>query len=1017
MSGTTIALLALALSFDGGSEPSPTRSENVETVKGLLGSAVHLGKDSILEYSTDLPGFMTPTAGTFMAWFRHDRTMPSCHMWRDRDKEDNGDVSWFIHSGVGQRNLFASGSSSIGAGIVCRGSMWPIQGPEYYWGRRILGGEWHFVAMSYDFNAGSAIWYGDGLPMKTNALGRTGRVSFAKSFTLGSGGGRLGLEGAIDEVRFMPVALGGQDLRREFLKWQPIRYELHDWSVGEGETKKFRFRAHNESPEAVKKQLKFSNGAAVSLSLAPDETKDFTVDVRGGKPGLFTLFINEGEPDARQFECMCLAKEKPAAPNGKQVLIGEYDCTKAYPSDRVALCAAEVVTNNALSYLESRDYRSAIPLAAYRFKIRNQGRPHIVELDYPDDNVRSFVFGVYSENWSRIYTKTIDCAGVMTGLDYPLSMEMKTKRLVFWPDCDSVSVVVQNYSNRGGGWRMAPASRSFYGEFPAACSAVRMYELDGLPPGPVQGMSAKRRTVAAWDEDPTIDADLTFSQAFNYDRANLEFWRVKWQRTIDYMRWNSMDSWVIKVVNYNGDVTAMDATMPEAALWWGNGGYSNGRCRGWAELGADMLGRAGMGFWVRINHRNRGGWFMRLGGGDFEGPRLPDIRDPAVRKAYLRLVAAYRDKFGRYPGFRGITLCEWHPIYFPGGEKETEIFVREMVSTLRANGGDAEVQIWMAPTSYGGAQWGTSGVKWTEWDMEKSLRAAGVDLARFSKIPGVRVVPCVRPDFYRAHMGSAATDEPYFTDSPQWTRLMRSCGVDCINLFRQSNFELYPHFGIWEDSVSPWKTELWLPTFNINNWSKDFQSYATPHAPPPYTLDSTASMVADCDVQDLLHGWWGIMESGEHDEWRRFYGQFRQIPRGRYALAKGPDDPVAVRSGAEGHYLVNREPYPVKVEYVVDGKAEKLILRHHEIRFVEGRGANGKVEVKKLTIPTRAKAEHLANLERLEAGAKAEPGNAALVRAAREAREAFDSGRIHQFRALFHLGAVRKFMHPDILIK
>ena len=156
------------------------------------------------------------------------------------------------------------------------------------------------------------------------------------------------------------------------------------------------------------------------------------------------------------------------------------------------------------------------------------------------------------------------------------------------------------------------------------------------------------------------------------------------------------------------------------------------------------------------------------------------------------------------------------------------------------------------------------------------------------------------------------------------------------------------------------------------------------------------------------------MECGEHDEWCRFYGQFRQIPRGRYVLAKGPDDPVAVRSGTEGHYLVNREPYPVKIEYAVDGKSETLILRHHEIRFVKGRGANGAVEVNWAKIPTAEKATHLANLEKLEAAAKADANNAALVRAAKEARAAFDEGRFHQFRALFHIGAVRKLMNPEL---
>ena len=337
-----------------------------------------------------------------------------------------------------------------------------------------------------------------------------------------------------------------------------------------------------------------------------------------------------------------------------------------------------------------------------------------------------------------------------------------------------------------------------------------------------------------------------------------------------------------------------------------------------------------------------------------------------------------------------------------------------MAATLRANGGDAEIYIFVDSVCFGGAKYGTSGPRWTEWNVEKTLRDSGVDLAQLSKIPGVKVAPSVRPDYYRANMDRAATDEPYLADSPLWVEAVRNAGIDGVNVFRHSNFEIYPQFGVWEAATSPWRTELWLPTYCVTTWAKDFQAYATPHAPPPYTLDSVASLIADLDVQDFMTGFWGIAESGEHDEWRRFYGQFRQIPRGRYALAKGPDDPVAVRSGAKGHYLVNREPYPVKVEYIVDGKTETLILRHHEIRFVEGRGANGNVEVMKLTIPTAEKAKHLANLERLEAGARSEPENDALVRAAKEARAAFDSGRIHQFRALFRLGAVRKLMHPEI---
>jgi hypothetical protein len=965
---------------------------------------------------------MTPTSGTFMLWFRHDYTIPSCHQWRDRDKDENGDISFILQSGVYNRYLFTSGASKIFGGIALSANIGPIPSPVKYWSRRILDGEWHFLAMSYDSSKGRVIWHADGLTIQTNAISNKAKFPLGKTFTLGSGKKRFGLEGSIDEVKLLPIALSEDDFRKEYIKYQPIRYELLDWSIQEGETRPFRFRARNESANPIKKTLTISNNSSVELSLEPNEVKEFTVNIKGETPGLFKVFINEGEVDSRQFECICLKKEEPKVTSSKKVLIGEYDATKKYPTDKVALCPNEIVTNSSLVYLESRDYRTAIPLAAYRFKIRNQGKPHIVELDYPDDKIRSFLFGVYPEKWGRIHTKTIDCAAIMTGIDYPLSMKKQTKQFVFWPDSESVSVVVQNYLNRGGGWPMPLTSRGYFGEAPAACAAVRMYELDALDPSHVQGLSENKRSIAQWDEDPTIDADLTFSQAFNFDRADLEFWRIKWQRTIDYMRWNSMDTWIIKVVNYNGDATHMDATLPEAALPWNSISYNNGRCRGWAELGADMLSRAGMGFYVRINHRNRTNWFTQLGGDFSHYGHIPDIRNPAVRKAYLRLVEAYRDKFGNIPGFRGITLNEAYPIHFPGGEKETEAFAKELVAALRAKGGNAEIQLWFETTSFGGAKYNDSGIKLKDWDGEKLLFESGIDLKRLSKIPGLKVVPCPRPDVFRSRLGSAkdgkaAMDEPYFMDAPKWVNFLRENKINCFNVIRQSNFEIYPQYGIWEDSVNAWLSELWLPPFNVVTGTKDFQSYPTPHACPPYTLDSVASLIADFDIQDFITGFWGIVESGENDEWRRFYNEFRQIPRGHYALAKGANDPVCIRYGKEGHYLVNREPYPIKAEYIVDGKEKSLILKHHEMRFIKGEGINGDIEIKNTIIPDSEKAIHLDRLQKLEAAAMEKKDNLALARAAKEARIAFEDGRFRQFRALFLLGEVRKIFNPQVFPK
>lgn len=1057
----------LRLSFDDGAEPAPIRSEKVEPVKGLSGMAAHLGRDSLLEYSSSLPGFLTPTAGTFMVWFKHDRTFPSGLYFRDRDRAENLFWQHIPGSGWYYRNLFASGEWAIirgGVGLSAKMGMCSV---EYGWCRRILDGEWHHLAFTYDAAAGKSGWFVDGMPAKPmGGADFKGVMSFEKTFTLGSGGGYPGLEGAIDEIFFSPRALDAKAVLDEYRKYHPVRYELHDWSVGVGETKKFRFRVRNESTESVNKTVRFSTGAAVALSLGPDELKDFTVDVTGEKPGLFKIWVNEGEPDARQFECMCLGNEPNDAQGGRRTLIGEYDCTGDNPKDRVALCVSQVVTNGALSYLESLEGQSVSPLAAYRFWIRNQGSPHVLELDYPDDKARSFIVAVYPEKWGRIYAVSTDAAGIMTGIDYPLSNAMQTKRIVFWPDSETVCAVVQNYADFGGPGVV---------ESPAACAAVRLYELDALPSGPVQGMSAGTRSVAVWDEDPTIDANLVAAQAFNYERVDLDFWRVKWRRIIDYMRWNSMDSWVIKAMAYYGDSTGMDATLPEAALPLSSCVCSDGRCRGWAELGADMLSRAGMGFWVRMNHRATAWgdpWFAKLGGagpddniqfglsgGGFDRG-VPNFLVPSVRNAYRRIVAAYRDKYGRYPGFRGVAMNEILPIHFididrgyddftvscftrdtgtvvPAsdakgrhawltGDSErlekwldwrceaTAKFARELAGVMRGKGGNGQIQIWYSHWNY--THKGGRLVKWEEWDAARAMRGAGLDGALLSKIPGVMFVPCVAPDRSRRD-AKGFDDQEYFRDSPSWIETVRKGGINAVNVYRHANFEVWPRIGEMGGSARAWKTDLWLPAGHNVAFRNNFQSYATPHARPPYTIDSVVSLIADADVQDLFSGFWGLTEVGEGNEWARFYGQFRRIPRGRYAPATGPDDPVCVRSGAEGHYLVNREPYPVKVRYVVDGNPETLVLGRHEIRFVKGRGANGAVEMKKAEIPDEEKAVHLANLETLETSAGGDAENTSLVRAAKEARAAFNNGRFHRFRALFRLGAVRRAMNPGLYSK
>jgi hypothetical protein len=88
----------VVLSFDGdGGEPSPLKAEKVEIVKGLSGGAAHFGRDSVLEYKADMPGFLTPTSGTFRTWIRQDDTMAVAWLQAAEQENDRAQVALARH--------------------------------------------------------------------------------------------------------------------------------------------------------------------------------------------------------------------------------------------------------------------------------------------------------------------------------------------------------------------------------------------------------------------------------------------------------------------------------------------------------------------------------------------------------------------------------------------------------------------------------------------------------------------------------------------------------------------------------------------------------------------------------------------------------------------------------------------------------------------------------------------------------------------------------------------------------
>lgn len=1059
----SVVLASMTLAGVSPLASAPIVSSNVTTVAGIVGRAVHIAENGWLEYPfrTNTLGC---TKGSLSLWVKLDWTPTGGHFYRDRDLDEKGDWSPVLNRSQQIRPLFRVGSRrgvSLTTGLFF-GGRYSCGWDSLRWFGRIHADEWHHLALTYDQDSSRLRMYLDGLVLNERKVEKHEAAVFSRSMLIGCGpaDGGLGgfphpsLGGAVDGLRLFDRELTADEIGFLYAEGMPYRIELLDWSVPKGETRRLRFRVRNLSDKRLERDFVFSNGKHAHLALSAGELGEFAIDVTGKKRGLFTLSCNGGKPDCRVFEIYCLEDGDighRVSGSGKKHLIGEYDCARDYPTNLFNDCGSRVVTNAWGRYREGLSLDSGVGFM-YRFDVRHPGRPHRIEVDYPDDAKREFVVMAYPEGRGRLFTASLDGMGILSGVDHPLSDSLQTKHLIFWPDSPAVQVGVLAYRPR-------PLSR------PPAAAKIRLYELDGLPPS--AGVSGKgHRTIGIWDEDPTMDAQLAFSQSFNFARADLDFWREKWARTIDYMRHMGLDTWVIKAMSYAGDVTDMPATFGHSSMWLGH----DGRVSGWAELGADMLDRAGMDVWIRFNHKAKyGGWFGRLGGlrapedihiisdkgtphRGYEQSYDVDFTRPEVMEAYKRVIRAYRDKFCVYGHFRGITMNESPGLYFGDihhgyGKWTVDLFAqetgivvpetdaagrfefltgdpsrrakwvdwrcrkvtscaKELVRTLREKGGNYQLQFWVWCSLFT-----MNETDWFGWNPETSLREAGVDLKALGEIDGLKVVPCVRPDRFRPR-GDFDKNEYHFPYDDKYRDLLRTAGVSSVNVYRHSNLEIYTKLAA---KSNVWHWAFTSPTGNNLAGIPNFHGFPTPHPAGKYALESMVGLIADYDLQDILHGFWGIPESGEHDRFRRLYAQFKAIPRGRYELVPGWNDPVAIRTGEGGLYLVNRESYPIEVSWKLGGEIRKTTLDGCELKWIS---RPGRVDAKDVTdvrcrIPDAELALLKSRWENVKGKAARYPWDRELADIIRRADAAMRDGRYTAARAYLWTGPVREALFTE----
>ena len=167
----------------------------------------------------------------------------------------------------------------------------------------------------------------------------------------------------------------------------------------------------------------------------------------------------------------------PAQLTGRRLI--RIDCTEELPPERYfGHGAVAVVSGPAGRYRQAE----GVPLSrfGYRFEIDHVDRPHLAIIRYPDDAQRFMT--VMDGTGYDLST------GVLTGGAWPLSGGLLTLNQVFWPRWRDCSLVFATWSD---------------GE-PAAVADIEVYELDSLPPLPLERAAGdrSRRELGVQYEDP-----------------------------------------------------------------------------------------------------------------------------------------------------------------------------------------------------------------------------------------------------------------------------------------------------------------------------------------------------------------------------------------------------------------------------------------------------------------------------------------------------------------------------------
>ncbi len=992
-------------SFDNGfsgltsnGELAPSKAANLETVPGVSGQAVRisgLGKAPKelpqLEYAAE---GLFANHGTLMFWIKSDwdgtytGNIPIYPMIAGLDAAGKGkmsiNMSWWISFNLGRTGTLKGEEMKRDS----RG----------YWYR----GDWNHIAMVWS-DGGWCKAYLNGLPYQ-QPFGYNGKIFTnldLKAITrLTVGTGPKAADAAFDDLKIYKRPLSNGEIYDVYRKFMPVDllvdrtvldagkydeivvlaapggYYMHPIPADRQfttERVEIKMQLVSEEENVMgEKDFSFKMSSPTELRLPvenlPAGKYRLKCMVGAGQSALGKLMgvFSRPEPVSAVQRSFELSAYQPVAamPAGNdEIDLGELIFAKDFKDGKILESGGVKVVKSPIGeYLEAGERKEN----RFSFEVPfpekyMEGRPVMIEIEWPDDKPRSMGLYMYPESKSVQHRDRLG-GGVQSGVEFPLTGKMQKTRYIFHPG-------LKNYLFE---------ARTMIGKFPAAVAAFRVYEIKNnrLPKLAINcPENLPSRRFGYRDEDETFDQNL----GWDYKVRNAQ---VMTERLLDYLDYTGQNAWQYPFMRYNGYNFLMEGVLhtlyPYRADTYRYMVDAMNRRGKTTIAGIDLFTLPEMKMLPdQTEECVKKGWTLTKYNDPPVQPNQytrPNHANPEVREMIARHVKATAQRFDKVSGFDGINMTTQSMGFYPSldygyDDYTVNLFSKENGVSVTAKSA-AERYAFLSQEPQLGA--------WLKWrdkqsvELYRQIRAAIDDIdpnlklylnvsavpaaelaalyGQIKAIKGVYLVPlrmCTEHR-HRLHWGKPSdgcNDTLY--NPAEAAKLMNG---------KLGFIDSYPSY--FESFNGSLKNDVYASYFQ----NADVKPFGR------YFLKEPAFAIFAMDAQRILIGAQPLGTWGRDAEVREFTKAYCALPALPFENAPGAQDPVAVRylNTDKGSYvyavsmlygecestLTLSSKAPIKDlstgELIADGKIK---LRPFELRSFYSADSILKVNAVKTVVP------------------------------------------------------------------